>query len=862
MGIMKTSLKLFLTVLVAMAVFSCAKETEVNTDAPLAKKTITLTATVDDNIIDATETKTYLDGLNILWNDDEVVKAYGIYSYDSETRTVSGDKKKADFTFDIEDGDEIHYAIYPAANAAGADEEHMEVTIPTEQIATADSFDPDAMVAIGRVQEGGKIAFMNVGALLSIVINNDDIESVEITATEANTESMTGTADIEIDGSDNIATVTDGLTTSVKLTGGLNNGETYYFVVYPGTYSNLRIVVTDTDGAIAVYRNKKTFTVARNENWKIADLTIPAGKWVPASVETDFFYESFDGFTGNANNVGGNDDQWSDINPSGTKAYDNDGWDITSPGGADRCLKTGAKSTVGTATTPAFTGIGEGTKDVTISFKAAEWTGDGTDLTLSITGGGTLGKTAFTMGSEEWATLSTTITGATSSTKVTFTPTKRMFLDEVRVTGTASRDDSPQHYTVTYDANGATSGDAPSDATDYNDQTDFIVTVAGVGELVKTGYSFTGWNTRADGSGTSYAAGATFVISGNVTLYAQWEAIVYTITKNTNAHCAYTVKAGGVEVSEAIYGTSLTLEADTPDLGYVFNKFHIDYTKPDSTPGESNFTVNPKAYTMPASNITITLMLDEVDTYTVTWKVGATTYHTDILTAGDVLALPSNPVPAEVGYDGKTFMGWTTAVSVNADGTSITYAQNDDAVSADVTYHAVFASGSATPASLAEVSSSYTLTVGDELVIVANDGSTDYGLYEETINSSYVKNFEFTNSASDIAGNAKKHWTVSKVSDNYYLGDSTNGYLYTSGSNNLASNTSSKSPVTLAYNSTEGKFTIVMNSRWLSLRNDLTGGNKNLWRMGGATSGSPSGVVYFKIYKFTPASGSFSDYTL
>ena len=44
----------------------------------------------------------------------------------------------------------------------------------------------------------------------------------------------------------------------------------------------------------------------------------------------------------------------------------------------------------------------------------------------------------------------------------------------------------------------------------------------------KTGYTFTGWNTSANGSGTSYADQAsvsnlTMTNGETVTLYAQWE---------------------------------------------------------------------------------------------------------------------------------------------------------------------------------------------------------------------------------------------------------------------------------------------------------------------------------------------------
>ncbi|MCF0108162.1 MAG: InlB B-repeat-containing protein, partial [Bacilli bacterium] len=81
-------------------------------------------------------------------------------------------------------------------------------------------------------------------------------------------------------------------------------------------------------------------------------------------------------------------------------------------------------------------------------------------------------------------------------------------------------------YNVTYDANGATSGDVPVDDTNYNSGSE--VTVLGnVGNLDKAGYSFAGWNTSPDGSGTSYSAGQTFNITDNIVLYAQWSLNTY-----------------------------------------------------------------------------------------------------------------------------------------------------------------------------------------------------------------------------------------------------------------------------------------------------------------------------------------------
>lgn len=45
-------------------------------------------------------------------------------------------------------------------------------------------------------------------------------------------------------------------------------------------------------------------------------------------------------------------------------------------------------------------------------------------------------------------------------------------------------------------------------------------------------YEFTGWNTKEDGTGTTYKANGTLTITGNTTLYAQWKVKEYSFTVN------------------------------------------------------------------------------------------------------------------------------------------------------------------------------------------------------------------------------------------------------------------------------------------------------------------------------------------
>jgi|GEM_PF-2468919 len=84
---------------------------------------------------------------------------------------------------------------------------------------------------------------------------------------------------------------------------------------------------------------------------------------------------------------------------------------------------------------------------------------------------------------------------------------------------------APVQYIVTFNANGA-SGTVPSAQTVQNGES---VTVPNVGTMTNTRGNFGGWNTRANGNGTSYAAGSTFIVNANTQLFAQWIEHVYKI---------------------------------------------------------------------------------------------------------------------------------------------------------------------------------------------------------------------------------------------------------------------------------------------------------------------------------------------
>ena len=85
----------------------------------------------------------------------------------------------------------------------------------------------------------------------------------------------------------------------------------------------------------------------------------------------------------------------------------------------------------------------------------------------------------------------------------------------------------PTTYTVTYNGNIDTSGNAPTDSSSPYTSGSTVTVLGNSGSpvLAKSGFTFAGWNTAANGSGTSYSQGNTFTINDNTTLYAQWTSV-------------------------------------------------------------------------------------------------------------------------------------------------------------------------------------------------------------------------------------------------------------------------------------------------------------------------------------------------
>jgi uncharacterized repeat protein (TIGR02543 family) len=77
---------------------------------------------------------------------------------------------------------------------------------------------------------------------------------------------------------------------------------------------------------------------------------------------------------------------------------------------------------------------------------------------------------------------------------------------------------------ITYSGNGSNGGTVPSYGIGYNSGDTFTVASD---TMTRSNYTFVNWNTQANGSGSSYNPAATFSITANTTLYAQWKLTDY-----------------------------------------------------------------------------------------------------------------------------------------------------------------------------------------------------------------------------------------------------------------------------------------------------------------------------------------------
>jgi uncharacterized repeat protein (TIGR02543 family) len=224
-------------------------------------------------------------------------------------------------------------------------------------------------------------------------------------------------------------------------------------------------------------------------------------------------------------------------------------------------------------------------------------------------------------------------------------------------------------HTVTYNGNGNTGGSVPTDANRY--KAGFIVTVLGnTGTLVKTGFTFAGWNTNAAGTGTNYTQADTFTMgSSNIILYAKWTINpTYTVTYDGNGN---TSGEAPVDTTNYEVGESVTVLGNTGNLSKTGCTFIGWNTAADGS--GTNYTQGQE-FNMGAANVTLYARWSSNPTYSLFYNGnGATAGYpptdTTKYEAGQTVTVLGNTGNLE--KTGYAFGNWNTL----ADGSGTTYAK-------------------------------------------------------------------------------------------------------------------------------------------------------------------------------------------
>lgn len=260
---------------------------------------------------------------------------------------------------------------------------------------------------------------------------------------------------------------------------------------------------------------------------------------------------------------------------------------------------------------------------------------------------------------KKWDTYTGTYTVPTGVTVVRFT------FKNVASASTISGNDLDdisfrEAYTVTYNKNA-------SDATGTMSQQTFnagdSVTLT-ANTFARTRYRFTGWKTQPSG-GTTYADKAKITPTGNLTLYAQWEANKYTVRYHANPS-AYMMGQGSMADQKFTFDQAQNLTANAfKSVGWTFIGWN---TKADGS-GKAFTDKQPVKNLTDADNGVVDLYAQwEANPTSISFEPNGGTGTTPPVNGlvGDDCKLTLN------GYtrDGYTFKGWNTST----DGTGTMYA--------------------------------------------------------------------------------------------------------------------------------------------------------------------------------------------
>jgi uncharacterized repeat protein (TIGR02543 family) len=213
-------------------------------------------------------------------------------------------------------------------------------------------------------------------------------------------------------------------------------------------------------------------------------------------------------------------------------------------------------------------------------------------------------------------------------------------------------------YTITYNANngaGIAQRNSSNVETDSYTSGGTAVTLPLKGTMARTGYTFGGWNTSAAGSGTNYLESDTATVTSNVTLFAKWAPVTYSITYDANTGTGTAPTTGSYVTGQAL--PYAVLENTFTKSSNIFGGWNTasDKTGTNYSPGSTITTL---------SNITLYAIW--IPQYTLHYAINGGTVSPGTTLPADTLYTDDTnvgPVFSTLTRTGYTFAGWTNGAA-------------------------------------------------------------------------------------------------------------------------------------------------------------------------------------------------------
>ena len=238
------SVKFSALVAVAVIAASCAKEGTHSVDESnkVALEPMCIEAS------DESQTKTVLVEKSVNWTEGDEIAVYSNIDYTTGYRfpatEINGNS--ATFNGEVPVGTESFFAVYPPESVRSVNAEGVTVNIPADQTPAEGTFAEEHNITVAQgtktpgVPSVGTITFNNVCSYVKFTVPAyvSDVNKVTITSGNA----------IAGDFSTASSSIVSNGTNSISMSGSFGAGNTFLFVIAPGTVSNFRIDITADNG--------------------------------------------------------------------------------------------------------------------------------------------------------------------------------------------------------------------------------------------------------------------------------------------------------------------------------------------------------------------------------------------------------------------------------------------------------------------------------------------------------------------------------------------------------------------------------------------------------------------------------------